>query len=66
MSTQSNLKSFIKSAQKNLPKFVSRNQNTSATINPCHPGYPDISMMTECELRDTSLNIATRVVNDHT
>ena len=43
---------------KNRPKFVSqkiyRNQNTlgSATINPCHP---DISLMTERELRDTCL-----------
>ena len=43
---------------KNRPKFVSQKiyqkQNTlgSATINQCHP---DISLKTECELRDTCL-----------
>ena len=56
MSTQSNLKSFIKSAQKKSSQVCeSEPKYPSATVNPCHPDYPDISLMTECVLRDTSL-----------
>ena len=57
MSTQSNLKSFIKSAHKKSSQVCeSEPKYPSATFNPCHPDYPDISLMTASELRDTSLN----------
>ena len=72
MSTQLNFKSFIEYAKKSskiVSQKIYRNQITLGivTINPCHPDYPNSqSLMTECELGDTSKNIALMVVDEST
>ena len=65
--------SFIKYAKKIVPspwvrKFTGIKMPLLVQhINMCHPDYPNICLMTECELGDTSLKkIAIRVVDELT